>query len=181
MSRTKIQTVAPGSPAHRAGVRPGETLAAINGHPIIDVLDYKFYSYDPDLVLTLDQTGRYVGPRLHLEQPEPAGHQLARVQHGPVQLAADRRDDRQQHPCAGPDERGGEDAVPGLEGVGHERGDRAHAVQRPHEGGRDGPGGRAALLRRPRAPGGEQAGAQLGLGDDRRRLAHRPSAAASRG
>ena len=53
MSRTKIQTVAPGSPAHRAGVRPGETLAAINGHPIIDVLDYKFYSYDPDLVLTL--------------------------------------------------------------------------------------------------------------------------------
>ena len=29
MSRTKIQTVAPGSPAHRAGVRPGETLAAI--------------------------------------------------------------------------------------------------------------------------------------------------------
>ena len=53
MSRTKIQTVTPGSPAHRAGVRPGETLAAINGHPIIDVLDYKFYSYDPDLVLTL--------------------------------------------------------------------------------------------------------------------------------
>lgn len=53
MSRTKIQTVTPGSPAHRSGVRPGETLAAINGHPIIDVLDYKFYSYDPDLVLTL--------------------------------------------------------------------------------------------------------------------------------
>ena len=53
MSRTKIQTVAPGSPAHRAGVRPGEPLAAINGPPIIDVLDYKFYSYDPDLVLTL--------------------------------------------------------------------------------------------------------------------------------
>ena len=45
MSRTKIQTVAPGSPAHRAGVRPGETLAAINGHPIIDVLDYKFYPH----------------------------------------------------------------------------------------------------------------------------------------
>lgn len=53
MSRTKIQTVAPGSPGPPAGIRPGETLAAINGHPIIDVLDYKFYSYDPDLVLTL--------------------------------------------------------------------------------------------------------------------------------
>ncbi|MFR4758466.1 MAG: PDZ domain-containing protein [Evtepia gabavorous] len=40
MSRTKIQSVAPGTPAHQAGVRPGETLLAINGHPIVDVLDY---------------------------------------------------------------------------------------------------------------------------------------------
>ena len=39
MSRTKIQSVAPGTPAHQAGVRPGETLLAINGHPIVDVLD----------------------------------------------------------------------------------------------------------------------------------------------
>ena len=37
MSRTKIQTVAPGSPAHRAGVRPGETLAAINGLSLIHI------------------------------------------------------------------------------------------------------------------------------------------------
>ena len=28
MSRTKIQTVAPGTPAHQAGVRAGETLTA---------------------------------------------------------------------------------------------------------------------------------------------------------
>ncbi len=53
MSRTKIQTVAPGTPAHQAGVRAGETLTAINGHRIVDVLDYKYYSYDPDLTLTL--------------------------------------------------------------------------------------------------------------------------------
>ena len=53
MSRTKIQAVAPGSPAHEAGVKAGETLAAINGHPIVDVLDYKYYSYDPELELTL--------------------------------------------------------------------------------------------------------------------------------
>lgn len=53
MSRTKIQSVAPGTPAHQAGVRPGETLLAINGHPIVDVLDYKYYAYDPELVLQL--------------------------------------------------------------------------------------------------------------------------------
>ena len=53
MSMTVIKSVDPRSPAHRAGVRPGETLAEINGHPIVDVLDYKFYSYDPRLELTL--------------------------------------------------------------------------------------------------------------------------------
>ena len=53
MARTQIQSVTPGGPAHQAGVRPGETLVAINGHPIVDVLDYKFYSYDPRLELRL--------------------------------------------------------------------------------------------------------------------------------
>ena len=53
MSMTVIRAVEPRSPAHRAGVRPGETLTHINGHPIVDVLDYKFYSYDPRLELTL--------------------------------------------------------------------------------------------------------------------------------
>ena len=41
MSRTKIQTVTPGSPAGEAGILAGETLTAINGHRIVDVLDYK--------------------------------------------------------------------------------------------------------------------------------------------
>jgi len=50
---TAVRSVDPRSPAHRAGVRPGETLTHINGHPIIDVLDYKFYGYDPRLELTL--------------------------------------------------------------------------------------------------------------------------------
>lgn len=53
MSRTKVKQVAPGSPADEAGVRTGETLMAVNGHPIVDVLDYKYYSYDPELTLTL--------------------------------------------------------------------------------------------------------------------------------
>jgi len=53
MSMTVIRSVDPGSPAQRAGVQVGETLTHINGHPIVDVLDYKFYSYDPRLELTL--------------------------------------------------------------------------------------------------------------------------------
>ena len=53
MSMTVIRSVDPGSPAQKAGVQVGETLTHINGHPIVDVLDYKFYSYDPRLELTL--------------------------------------------------------------------------------------------------------------------------------
>ena len=53
MSMTQIRSVEPRSPAHRAGVWVGETLTHINGHPVVDVLDYKFYSYDPRLELKL--------------------------------------------------------------------------------------------------------------------------------
>ena len=36
------------SPAERAGVRTGETLLSIGGHPVEDVLDYRFFGYDPN-------------------------------------------------------------------------------------------------------------------------------------
>lgn len=51
-----IQSVRPGSPADKAGVRPGETLEAIDGQPIRDVLDYRFYAYEPRLTLTLSDS-----------------------------------------------------------------------------------------------------------------------------
>ena len=53
MSLTAVCSVAPRSPACRAGVRVGETLTHVNGKEIVDVLDYKFYTYDPRLELTL--------------------------------------------------------------------------------------------------------------------------------
>ena len=53
MSLTAVCAVAHHSPAHRAGVRVGETLTHVNTKPIVDVLDYKFYTYDSRLELTL--------------------------------------------------------------------------------------------------------------------------------
>lgn len=47
-----IKSIDPGSPL-RSKIFAGDELVAINGHRIIDVLDYKFYSYEPQLVLEL--------------------------------------------------------------------------------------------------------------------------------
>ena len=82
MSRTKIQSVAPGTPAHQAGVRPGETLLAINGHPIVDVLDYKYYAYDPELVLQLRSEA---GERT-VELSKDVGEDLCHLPYGPGPL-----------------------------------------------------------------------------------------------
>lgn len=59
IKRHKIAAVEPDSPAGRAGVRAGEYLAAIDGRPVDDVLDFMFLSSEKNLVLTLsDESGR---------------------------------------------------------------------------------------------------------------------------
>lgn len=57
MSKTVIVSVDRRSPAEKQGVQAGETLKKVNGHDIVDVLDYKFYTYDPVLTLTLERDG----------------------------------------------------------------------------------------------------------------------------
>ena len=74
MSLTKIKSVDAHSPAQRAGVRPGETLTHINGRPIVDVLDYKFFAYDPRLELTLvGEDGRSRTLRVRKAEGEELG------------------------------------------------------------------------------------------------------------
>ena len=48
-----IAGVIPGSPAARRGILPGDTLEEINGSPIRDVLDYRFYMTDSRLEISL--------------------------------------------------------------------------------------------------------------------------------
>ncbi|MCI9273061.1 MAG: DUF512 domain-containing protein [Clostridiales bacterium] len=49
-----ITGVQPNSCAARHGILPGETLVSINGHPILDVLDYRFYEINSSLTLVIE-------------------------------------------------------------------------------------------------------------------------------
>ena len=43
---TIITSIDPHSPAKKAGIQVGEQLLSINGHAVVDVLDYRYYGYD---------------------------------------------------------------------------------------------------------------------------------------
>ena len=64
-----IQRVEQGSPAARAGVRSGDTLLSVNGHPINDVLDYRFYCTERKVALVLLRDGApYHGQAARLQE-----------------------------------------------------------------------------------------------------------------
>lgn len=44
-----IDSVLPGSPAYRSGIKGGDTLLRLNGFDIVDVLDYRFYQVEREL------------------------------------------------------------------------------------------------------------------------------------
>lgn len=50
---TVITSIDSGSPAERAKIRVGEKLLKLNGHVIVDVLDYRFFCYDPVIKVEL--------------------------------------------------------------------------------------------------------------------------------
>lgn len=66
---TIITSVDRHSPAERAGIAAGEQLLTINGHQIIDVLDYRFYGYDTDCRLELREPSGAVRT-VSLRKPE---------------------------------------------------------------------------------------------------------------
>ncbi len=71
---SKIVSVDADSPCARAGIVAGETLVAIDGAPIRDVLDLKFYSYDSRVTLTVEGTdGARREGRVRKEEGQPLG------------------------------------------------------------------------------------------------------------
>jgi len=57
LSGGEIASVAPGSLGRELGLRPGDHLLAINGHPLRDVIDLQFYGAEEHLALRLLRDG----------------------------------------------------------------------------------------------------------------------------
>ena len=70
---TVITSIDPGSPAQQAGIRVGEKLLTLNGHEIIDVLDYRFFCYDPVVRVELEEDGKVRHLRIRKEEGEDLG------------------------------------------------------------------------------------------------------------
>ncbi len=70
----KITKIDAKSPAERAGFQLGDTIKSINGHNIEDVLDYKFYTYEKKLDVTVeDECGGERVLKLHKHEGEDIG------------------------------------------------------------------------------------------------------------
>src|SRR5436853_2635704 len=50
-----VREVVPESPADRAGFQSGDLIRTINGHPIRDLVDYRFYVADEELVIGFER------------------------------------------------------------------------------------------------------------------------------
>ena len=69
----QITDVTPKTPAARAGIKPGDILLTIDGHVICDVLDYRFYSTEPHLDLTVHRESEILSFSVEKQEYEDLG------------------------------------------------------------------------------------------------------------
>ena len=72
-----ISGVAPGSPAEKAGLRPGMALLSIDGHAVFDGLDYEFYSAGVRLAVVAQGGGGQQCFAVEKGEYEPLGCEFA--------------------------------------------------------------------------------------------------------
>ena len=71
--RNRIKSVVPGSPAEKAGIRPGDKLLRVDGSRVADVLDYMYYAYDAKSEFTLERDGAELTATVEKEPGQDAG------------------------------------------------------------------------------------------------------------
>ena len=73
MSAPLVTAVAPGSPADRAGLRPGDELRALNGEAPRDIIRYQILVDDPDLEIDVSRGGLDLTIPVEKAAGEPLG------------------------------------------------------------------------------------------------------------
>lgn len=68
-----IKSVDTGSPCGKAGIPAGGMLVSINGHKIVDVLDYRFYQNEKRLKLTVEIDGKVCHFKIKKDEYEELG------------------------------------------------------------------------------------------------------------
>lgn len=68
-----VDTVEPGSLADGLGWRSGDRILTINGHPLSDEIDFRFYSADERLTVVLSRRGRRLTFDIHKDYDTPLG------------------------------------------------------------------------------------------------------------
>lgn len=68
-----VSAVTPGSPAHRAGLAPGDCLLAVDGRPAGDIIDWRIAAADEKLTLVVSRSGRARRVRVTKDPSEPLG------------------------------------------------------------------------------------------------------------
>ena len=73
----KIMKIDEGSPAARIRLEPGDEILSIDGHEISDILDLRYYAYDPRLKLRVRKaSGKEKTLRVYKEEGEELGVQF---------------------------------------------------------------------------------------------------------
>ena len=68
-----LPEITEGGAAQKAGVSAGDRLLAINGHPVLDVIDYQYYIAGKNPELTLLRSGELLKLRVSKRDGEPLG------------------------------------------------------------------------------------------------------------
>ncbi len=68
-----IQAIAPRSFAARLGLRPGDEVLAVNGHPVEDVIDVQFYAAEDEVEITFRRADTQYALRSTRRDREPLG------------------------------------------------------------------------------------------------------------
>lgn len=77
MSAPRVVSVAPGSAAERAGLRPGDELLAIAGRRPRDVIEYQALVDEADLALAVGRDGDELAVQVAKAEGEPLGAEVA--------------------------------------------------------------------------------------------------------